>query len=100
MFVGKNGSGKSTILKSIFGFSKLFSGEVKINGQRVNELNTAVIAQYITPLFANNSLAEGLRVKDIIDFSIDRRCLGESERLRRRKSIALYLRSRNFLKKG
>lgn len=97
--VGKNGSGKSTILKSIFGFSKLFSGEVKINGQRVNELNTAVIAQYLTPLFANNSLAEGLRVKDIIDFSIDRRCLGESEKTKAKEKYCSLFKIEEFLEK-
>ena len=72
---------------------------MKINGQRVNELNTAVIAQYLTPLFANNSLAEGLRVKDIIDFSIDRRCLGESEKIKAKEKYCSLFKIEEFLEK-
>jgi len=99
VIVGKNGSGKSTILKSIFGFSRILKGEISLNDENIGSLNTAIIAQSITPLFANNSLSDGLRVKDIIDFSIDRRCLEESEKDKAKKKYCSLFKINDFLGK-
>src|SRR5487761_1320384 len=34
--LGPNGSGKSTLLKSVIGLVKLFSGEIYLEGQRID----------------------------------------------------------------
>ena len=75
--VGKNGAGKSTLLKSVFGFSSINSGDIYLSGKPIQTLNSSIIAQFITPLFANSSISQNLKVRDIINFSIDRRCLSE-----------------------
>lgn len=38
--LGPNGSGKSTLLKSVIGLVKLFSGEIYLEGQRIDGLET------------------------------------------------------------
>ncbi|MEO3429904.1 ABC transporter ATP-binding protein [Pelagibius sp. CAU 1746] len=37
--IGPNGAGKSTVLHSIFGFTNIFSGTVKVNGKDVTKLS-------------------------------------------------------------
>lgn len=39
--VGPNGAGKSTVLHSIFGFTRIFSGEIVIDGEAVTALTPA-----------------------------------------------------------
>ena len=39
--IGPNGAGKSTILHSIYGFTNIFSGEIKINGKNITNLSPA-----------------------------------------------------------
>ncbi len=42
-FIGANGAGKSTTLKAISGMEKPKSGEIKLNGEAINSLNTPEI---------------------------------------------------------
>ena len=37
--IGPNGAGKSTILHSIFGFTKIFSGDISIDGKEITSLS-------------------------------------------------------------
>jgi iron complex transport system ATP-binding protein len=97
--VGKNGAGKSTLLKSIFGFSSILSGEIFLGGKSIQSLNSSVITQSITPLFANNSVSPELRVKDIINFSIDRRCLSEQSKEVAKKKYCELFNISHFLEK-
>ena len=39
--IGPNGAGKSTILHSIYGFTNIFSGKIKINGNEITNLSPA-----------------------------------------------------------
>ena len=39
--IGPNGAGKSTILHSIYGFTNIFSGNIKINGNEITNLSPA-----------------------------------------------------------
>jgi branched-chain amino acid transport system ATP-binding protein len=36
--IGPNGAGKSTILHSIFGFTRIFSGDIRIDGEKITNL--------------------------------------------------------------
>jgi len=39
--IGPNGAGKSTILHSIYGFTKIFSGQIEIEGKEITNLSPA-----------------------------------------------------------
>jgi branched-chain amino acid transport system ATP-binding protein len=39
--IGPNGAGKSTILHSIYGFTNIFSGKIKIDGKEITKLSPA-----------------------------------------------------------
>ena len=39
--IGPNGAGKSTILHSIYGFTNIFSGKIKIDGKEITNLSPA-----------------------------------------------------------
>ena len=39
--IGPNGAGKSTILHSIYGFTNIFSGQIKIDGKEITNLTPA-----------------------------------------------------------
>ena len=97
--VGKNGAGKSTLLKSVFGFSSIISGEILIGGKPIQSLNSSIIAQSITPLFANSSVSPELKVRDIINFSIDRRCLSDEAKEAAKNKYCELFKITHFLEK-
>jgi iron complex transport system ATP-binding protein len=45
--LGPNGVGKTTLLKSILGFLKIISGEIILNGTKINNLSNIQLAKYI-----------------------------------------------------
>ena len=49
--VGKNGSGKSTIIKLICGFYKNYSGEILLNGVELKKINSDNIKKLISVVF-------------------------------------------------
>ena len=67
--MGRNGMGKSTLLKSIMGIVKPRSGEVLIKGKRINDCAIFEVAQqgiaYVPEgrgIFANLSVVENLKM--------------------------------------
>jgi iron complex transport system ATP-binding protein len=56
--IGKNGSGKSTILKCLAGIEKKFSGSITIAGKDIREFSPKQRARYIAyiPQFANRNM--------------------------------------------
>jgi len=67
--MGRNGMGKSTLLKSIMGIVKPRSGEVRIKGKRMNDCAIFEVAQlgiaYVPEgrgIFANLSVIENLKM--------------------------------------
>jgi len=67
--MGRNGMGKSTLLKSIMGIVKPRSGEVRIKGKRMNDCAIFEVAQqgiaYVPEgrgIFANLSVVENLKM--------------------------------------
>ena len=63
--IGKNGAGKSTMIKSILGLIKPTSGEVKVFGKDVCSLTTAEKSE-IGVAMAEAGFSMYLTVKDVI----------------------------------
>lgn len=67
--LGKNGMGKSTLLKTIMGFLKLEAGAIHIAGEKVNSMPPQVLArrgvsyvQQENAIFQDMTVAENLRL--------------------------------------
>ncbi len=67
--LGKNGMGKSTLLKTIMGFLKLEAGTIHIAGEKVNSMPPQVLArrgisyvQQENAIFQDMTVAENLRL--------------------------------------
>lgn len=78
--VGKNGTGKSTLLKILLCFYSVKSGIITINGCRYDECSTSYIRSHITyvqkePFILRDSLLENIRLyADIDDDIIHKYC--------------------------
>ncbi len=87
--VGKGQSGKSTILKSIIGLTKITSGEIKINNISVkDEKNFKEIIDSIGMVFEKDALFDGMKVWENIMF----KSLNEFEDLKLIKKSQALLR--------
>ena len=90
VFVGPSGCGKSTLLRMIAGLEPISGGEVRIAGQRVNELpprqrDIAMVFQDYA-LYPHKTLYEnmafGLRLRGTPAAEIDRRVMDAAQLLR------------------
>ncbi|MEA3252917.1 MAG: sn-glycerol-3-phosphate import ATP-binding protein UgpC [Pseudomonadota bacterium] len=89
VIVGPSGCGKSTLLRSLAGLESITSGELTINGRRVNELEPA--ARDIAMVFQNyalyphmsvfNNMAYGLKNRGVPKADIRRRVNATAELL-------------------
>ncbi len=66
-FLGPNGAGKSTTLKMLAGFLEADKGSIVLNGERINQNETAVKKQ-IGYLPESNALYQDLYVKEYLQF--------------------------------
>ena len=64
--IGPNGAGKSTILHSIFGFTNIFSGSIKIKGEDITRLtpNEKLRHSGIAYILQDNSVFPGMTVEE------------------------------------
>ena len=64
--IGPNGAGKSTVLHSIFGFADIFSGEISVNGKKINQLasNKKLTSSKIAYILQDNSIFPKMTVED------------------------------------
>ena len=64
--IGPNGAGKSTILHSIFGFTNIFGGSIKINGEDITRLtpNEKLRHSGIAYILQDNSVFPGMTVEE------------------------------------
>ena len=64
--IGPNGAGKSTILHSIFGFTNIFSGSIKIKGEDITRLtpNDKLRHSGIAYILQDNSVFPGMTVEE------------------------------------
>ena len=66
--IGKNGIGKSTLLRTLVGFQKYFSGNIKINGRELNAIDTKEIAHIISFVSTENIRVANMTVFDLVAF--------------------------------
>lgn len=66
--IGSNGIGKSTILRTLVGFQKYFSGSVKINGKEFHKVGTKEIARIMSFVSTENIRVANMSVFDLVAF--------------------------------
>ncbi|MGP6293368.1 ABC transporter ATP-binding protein [Caldiplasma sukawensis] len=66
---GKNGSGKSSILSSVFGFPKRVSGDILINGESVFKMNSRLLSRKISLVQQEFPIPLDFTVNDILELS-------------------------------
>ncbi len=67
-FIGPNGAGKSTLLSIISRLISADTGEVLIDGQKINETKSRDLAQKIAILKQSNQLSLRLSIRDLVAF--------------------------------
>ena len=98
--IGPNGAGKSTILHSIFGFTRIFSGDISIDGKQITSLtpNEKLKDSGIAYILQDNSVFPNMTVEEnllmggfLIDKTADAKkavdeVFSEYERLNKRRN--------------
>ena len=98
--IGPNGAGKSTILHSIFGFTRIFSGDISIEGKQITSLtpNEKLKDSGIAYILQDNSVFPNMTVEEnllmggfLIDKTADAKkavdeVFSEYERLNKRRN--------------
>ena len=85
VLVGPSGCGKSTTLRMITGLDDPTSGEIFIDGQKVNDLTPG--KRDIAMVFQNYALYPTMTVRQNIEFGLENKKVPKEERARRVKEI-------------
>jgi multiple sugar transport system ATP-binding protein len=78
VLVGPSGCGKSTLLNTIAGLEAITSGEIRINGRRVNDLHPS--QRDIAMVFQSYALYPNMTVAENIGFGMEMRGVAKPER--------------------
>jgi len=89
VFVGPSGCGKSTLLRMIAGLEDISSGELRIDGRRVNELAPA--QRNVAMVFQNYALYPHMTVAQNIGFGLGLAGVGKAAAQQRVAHIAQLL---------
>jgi putative ABC transport system ATP-binding protein len=88
---GPSGSGKTTLLNAIGGLDSLDSGEISIDGERVDQLDKAALADLrlhkIGFVFQSYNLIPVLSARENVEFVMQVQGVGAAERKRRSSKI-------------
>jgi iron complex transport system ATP-binding protein len=66
--IGSNGIGKSTLLRTLVGFQKYFSGNIKMNGQELSAIDTKEVARVMSFVSTENIRVANMTVFDMVAF--------------------------------
>ncbi len=64
--IGRNGCGKTTLLRGLTGSVRRFSGEVFVHGADIARLNTRQAAKYLSYLPQHTEIMEGILAREVI----------------------------------
>ena len=64
--VGRNGTGKSTLLRTIAGLAEPLKGEIELQGKRLSTLSTAELATTISFVTTDKVRISNLRCRDVV----------------------------------
>src|SRR3712207_1668486 len=77
VFVGPSGCGKSTLLRMIAGLEDITDGEIRIDGERVNELPAA--ARKLAMVFQSYALYPHMTVRQNLAFGLENMRMARAE---------------------
>jgi multiple sugar transport system ATP-binding protein len=89
IFVGPSGCGKTTALRMVAGLEEISSGEIRIDGRPVNNLEPQ--DRDVAMVFQNYALYPHMYVRENIAFPLRMQRLGKAEIARRVKEVAALL---------
>jgi multiple sugar transport system ATP-binding protein len=97
VLVGPSGCGKSTLLNTIAGLETITEGEIRIDGQRVNDLHPS--KRDIAMVFQSYALYPNMTVAENIAFALEMRGVPKAERMAAVESVARTLQIGHLLKR-
>jgi ABC-type sugar transport system ATPase subunit len=97
VFVGPSGCGKTTTLRMIAGFEDPTSGEIRIDGKVVNDLEPR--DRGLGMVFQSHALFPHKNVAQNIEFGLRMKKVPEEERVKRVREVAEMVRITHLLKK-
>ncbi len=65
--LGANGKGKSTLLRTLAGTQELLGGSVSIDGKSIQGIAKRELAQLLSLVYTDNTLAGGLSVRELVE---------------------------------
>jgi multiple sugar transport system ATP-binding protein len=95
VLVGPSGCGKSTLLNMIAGLEAVSSGEIRIDGRRVNELHPS--KRDIAMVFQSYALYPNMNVSQNISFGMEMRGVPKPEREKAVADVAKTLKIQHLL---
>ena len=97
VLVGPSGCGKSTLLNTIAGLESISSGDIRINGQVVNDLHPS--KRDIAMVFQSYALYPNMTVAQNIAFAMEMRGIPKAERDKAVADVAAMLQIEHLLKR-
>src|SRR6185503_14919122 len=97
VLVGPSGCGKSTLLNTIAGLETISEGEIRIEGQKVNDLHPS--KRDIAMVFQSYALYPNMTVAENIAFALEMRGVPKAERMAAVESVARTLQIGHLLKR-
>jgi len=64
--VGANGVGKSTLLRSLVGMQPIVSGTIEINGKKLSEISSLVLATQLSVVLTEAPASKNLTVQELV----------------------------------
>jgi multiple sugar transport system ATP-binding protein len=95
VFVGPSGCGKSTLLRMIAGLEEITSGELLIDGERVNDVPPA--ERGLAMVFQSYALYPHMTVRDNMGFALRLAGVSKAERNQKVQAAAKVLQLEDFL---
>lgn len=66
LLIGRNGTGKTTLLKTILNEIPSLKGEIKINNQNINSISLEKMSQLVSVVLSRSNISPFLKVYDLV----------------------------------